>query len=246
MQSEHLNSAPVKEAIIEFRFSSQVSLENLRSLETKLPTGYNKLQPVIQSEIGITFQDGELKGNNGASKKIKGYRSDNNEINTVAIFESDRFVFSKLAPYSNWDDFKQHAANIWQLYKLLQENVAFTRIATRFVNEIKLPLIDEKLEFDDYLTTCPKIPANMPDILIRFFSKISIPCIEERSIASVTLSSGEIQDSTISIILDIDVFRDGLSTPSENELWCAMDVLRDIRNKSFFGSITEKTRGLLK
>jgi len=245
MQSEHLSLAPIKEAIIEFRFNQKIDLANIFNLEKKLPSGYSGFQSVVQQEFGFSFQDGEIQTTDAGRGVVSGYRSDNESLKTVVIFESDKFIFSKLAPYTNWNDLKSQAMNIWQIFKP-SKDLGFSRIATRYVNEINLPIVDGELDFDEYLTICPKIPKGMPDILIGFLSKVAVPYYDEGITATVTLSSGNLppHPNKLSVMLDIDIFRAGQLALSDRELWAAMDILRDVKNTAFFGSITEKTKEL--
>jgi uncharacterized protein (TIGR04255 family) len=48
----------------------------------------------------------------------------------------------------------------------------------------------------------------------------------------------------VSIVLDIDVFREYQSPANEDETWSTLDRIRDIKNEIFEACITDKTREL--
>jgi len=246
MEIEHLNSAPIKEAIIEFQLNQKIDPEQLQELEGELPEGYADFKTSIRKELGIKFEDGKLVPQGESPEILTGYRSDNEQLKTVVFFETDKFRFSKLAPYTDWEDFVSEAFKLWNTYKPQDEPIQFKRIAIRYINELMLPLDEGKLDFDDYLTTTPKVPHGMPDVLARFLSKISVPCHEDQIMATVTLNSNQIQNGHLPIVLDIDVFSLGELTLSDKGLREKLNIIRDIKNKVFFGSITPKTKELFK
>ena len=49
------------------------------------------------------------------------------------------------------------------------------------------------------------------------------------------------QKDFITIILDIDVFKQAQFALDSNESWDLLEAFRDFKNKIFFGSVTERT-----
>ena len=71
-----------------------------------------------------------------------------------------------------------------------------------------------------------------------------VPDIKGQCLAIITQMYQPGQDpSAISVVLDIDVFREKLFV-NEQEAWATIDQLRDFKNLVFFDSITEKSAEL--
>ena len=49
----------------------------------------------------------------------------------------------------------------------------------------------------------------------------------------------------ISVILDIDIFRLGIESWQDSDVWSFLDKLRDRKNEIFECCITDRTRGLI-
>ena len=47
-----------------------------------------------------------------------------------------------------------------------------------------------------------------------------------------------------SVILDLDVFKDGVEIVSDDEVWGLLETLRNRKNEFFEGSLTDKARAL--
>ena len=240
--NEHLEHAPIKEAIIDLRLNSNIGIGQLDSLKDSLPEGYSELKPTFRQGVHLAFNDGVIETKEQRSQQ--GYRSDQTERGFVAQFHENGITVSKLPPYTEWSDFKREARTLWDIYKTILGKVELSRIAVRYINEIHLPLTDGKLDFDQYLTNCPKIPIGMPDILVNFLSRIAVPYDKLDALALVTLSLGDGNRDFFPLTLDIDVYRNQKLDLPEREIWALFDELRAIKNQAFSGSITETTKAI--
>jgi uncharacterized protein (TIGR04255 family) len=121
-----------------------------------------------------------------------------------------------------------------------------TRIATRFINRVDLPI--DGLDFDEYLAAPPKIPAGLPNVLVEFLVRLVIPQREAGSNVVLTqaLESVNPDNKSVSVLIDIDAFKSIELEASSEQLWAHFHELRDIKNQTFFCSITQKTLELLK
>lgn len=246
MQSaEHLSKAPIREAVIDIRTDSQIPTDQIKTLEAKLPAGYGELQPTLEKGVNFTFKNGNFETNHKES--LIGFKSENKEHGFIVQFQSNGLCISKLAPYQNWDTFKQAAMELWEIYKLVLNDFEFKRVAVRYINEIHLPFTDGKLDFDRYMANCPKVPEKMPDQLLNFLNRIVVPYEEISTLAVITQNISDPvkkNEPYIPYIIDIDVYRDSKLDLSESEIWAFFDQLRDIKNHAFNGSITEETKEL--
>lgn len=97
------------------------------------------------------------------------------------------------------------------------------------------------LDFDEYFTAFPRIPPNLPQSLTTFLSRVVVPIEQERATVSVSLALEETQQQGfVSVLLDIDVARETPNLSGSSEIWTTLDSFRSLKNKAFFGSLTEK------
>lgn len=242
--TEYLAHAPIIEAIIDIRLKTNIDADKAKSLAPLLPNGYGELMPTFLDDVGFTFSDETVKANHDRS--LVGYRSDNESEKLVAQFHNNGITVSKLSPYEGWEPFKKKAQQIWEIYKSLLNEPEFSRIAVRYINKISLPFSENGFDFDHYLTNCPQVPGGMPDVLAGFIGRIVIPCEKETAIAVITSSLSAENQDPLSLILDIDVYREEYLDLNETEVWAFFDQLRTIKNTAFFGSITDKTKAIYK
>lgn len=182
----------------------------------------------------------------GSSKNLNhwlyGYRVETEPKGKVVQFNADNFSFSWLRPYDTWESFIGEARENWEVYEQLWKPTSVVRIGTRFINRIAIPT--EALDFDDYFTAFPRIPPNLPQTLVTFLSKIVVPVEGDRTAVTITLAlEDERPKDMLSVILDIDISREGPNLDPEESIWNVIDGFRDFKNKAFFDSLTNKALG---
>jgi len=144
------------------------------------------------------------------------------------VIKRDGFEFHQLIPYTNWENFWKEFKIFWIFWSayikyIKPENV--TRMGARFINIIDLPLGNDGVDLEDYFNLYPQIPSyfkKMNDFLMR----VVIPFEKEEidSIITQTLANSQ----NMSIVLDIDVFKQNLNFKADNEKE-AQDVLEKLR-----------------
>ena len=245
----HLTRAPIVEALVDFRIRSNsepISVEDIEGIHNAILAKYpTKIEnKIFQTNfIFNTTEPSEQK----MSGILSGYRFESADKKFVLQLSPDGFTLSQLAPYNNWNDLINEAKWCWNEFNRISENSSIIRVATRFINKINIPLV-ASIDFDDYLTSSPKIPDNLPQTTGEFLSRNVIHCIEQQAILVLTQSfqnpSADIQ--SLQVIIDIDVFKEGNFDCKENEHWVLLETLRDLKDDAFFGSITPKTLDLIK
>ena len=154
------------------------------------------------------------------------------------------FTLSRLAPYKDWNDLRTEANLLWRQFRQRFASVPVSRIAVRYINEIKLPL--PIVDFDEYLTAAPKSPTGVPQAFSQFLTRVMIPD-EEKKCVSVISHVMEAppeetpNGSSVTLLLDIDVFREILPPiVDDDRLWDGIDELRLQKNRMFFAHLTDK------
>ncbi len=156
------------------------------------------------------------------------------------------FTFNRLAPYNSWEEFSNDARNLWEIYKDICKPAFVTRAAVRYINRIDIP-VEGPIKLQDYLKTAPDIASGLPQKnLSSFFMQLQIPQ-EDLNCMLVINETLALPPSPgfISVIFDIDLFRQQAWQSDDEDIWDFLTQLRERKNQVFRESITEKTEELI-
>ncbi len=235
---EHLRNAPLKEAVIDLRTSlaEEISGERFVELKDVLAADYPKVDKtrVLETEIKLG-QDTHGR----ATLLDSGARYTSEDGTQVAQFQTNGFSFSRLRPYTRWTEILPEALRLWHQYLEIANVEHVTRVAVRYINRIDLPV---PVDFDDYFTAPPKIPEGLPQTLAAFLTRIVMVDEDTNTLANVTQSLERgLDEKSVSVILDIDTYRQGQFSTDVAELTPIFEELHTFKNRIFFGFITEQT-----
>jgi uncharacterized protein (TIGR04255 family) len=240
----HYDKAPIREAIIEIQIDQTVplNLADLEILSDRVP-GYSERRNLLRGQL-----TGQLSPGQQPTATIKqdqiGYQFIGGEGKHIAGFRLDGFAFSRLAPYQTWEQLRDEAKKLWALYRQLVGSASVTRVGLRYVNQLDLPI--PLRDFRDYIRSYPEISSDLPQQLASFFMQVQIPQIDIG--AMLILNTAIVPPpgpNVVSVVLDIDVIKDGLKSSSDEEAWNTMEMLRIRKNLIFEGCITNTTRELI-
>lgn len=236
-----LNHPPIREAIIDIRVAQlpDGDIEKLQHLPSSMQKEYSQVDEIHQSTFGFIVENGQERAEHG--HQILGYRHISSDGKNHLQFRKDGFTVSRLEPYQGWDIFSEKAKEAWEAYKNIfnLDEKDVTRIATRYINILRLPL---PVDFKEYLITPPEVPSSLPQSISQFISKIAIRFDDGSHNAIVTQGLDSLEQSNANIVLDIDTFYEEGVTAAN--IWDKLNMLRDTKNRIFFESITEKTKGM--
>lgn len=237
----HLKNAPIVEAIIDIRakLRNTFKVEEFSSLREALSNNYPVMEERRAIEFGGTIAGGKVQ-QTLADKGPMGYFFKSHDGEKVAQFRQDGFTFSRLKPYTNWQEVLEEAKRLWKLYMDKASPEIMTRIAVRYINQLDIPLPIN--DFAHYLTAPPIIPQNLPQNLYHFLTRVTIHDEKLDIMANIIQGLQSISKKDyVAVMLDIDVFKNKESGFAESEIWPTFEQLRDLKNRIFFDSITEET-----
>jgi uncharacterized protein (TIGR04255 family) len=239
----NLPRAPIVEAVIEIRVRTSRTLEetSLRSiLEPKL-SDYVFLDSVREYHGELKFESGRLPSQKVQDVGWKGVRFRSSDKKHIAQFNRDGFAFSRLEPYLTWEQLESESDRLWNVYKELAQPVEIQRLGLRFINRIKLP--PGELLFEDYIQPAPSSPRDLDLPFHGFMHKDTLAVPGHSYAINVIRTIQQLSGTTesgVALILDIDVFTtEGFDLDSA-VLPQRLLEMRWLKNKVFFGSITEK------
>jgi uncharacterized protein (TIGR04255 family) len=246
----HLNKAPIVEALIDFRVKAKDGLQpsDLQPIQEKLKDRYPTKKSIrqIKAEFSMNVGDGaapEIPIRSTSESSI-GIRLDSIDRLRVLQAQIHGFTFSRLKPYDTWETLLEEAKTLWNLYIEVAAPVSLTRVTTRFINRLELPLPIP--EFEEYLTRPPVVPNGIPESVSEFLSRIvAHDTASGASIVVIQALETVVPGSNIlPVLLDIDVFKQANFDINSNDYWELLSEFRKLKNTAFFGSITERTKEL--
>ncbi|MBA7634113.1 hypothetical protein ES703_41692 [subsurface metagenome] len=235
-----LKNAPITEALIDIRIKlpSIFDAEKIDLIYKTIKAQYPERQvQKISEAIFAPKEDSVVKS---AGAKINGYRYISTDKKQILQTRLDGFTFSRLHPYIKWQNLRDEAFRLWELYKNITSPVSITRVAVRYINNLNIPMPIK--DFGDYLTAPPTVPDKLPQRVSSFLTRIVFhePSINANAI--ITQALEQIVTDTAPIILDIDVFKFQPKGITEKDVWETIEKLRHFKNKIFFESITNSLK----
>ena len=234
----YLKNAPIAEALIDISVKPSSSVQNAQQLDelcAKLKDTYPDKK--LQQQFKIEFFPGPPPQERKETRFV-GYRLTSANGLQVIQASPDKITFSRLRPYQTWEQLREEAQRIWKIYTEIVKPELITRIATRFINSIEIPL--PMRDFSDYLTAAPSIPEKLPQGISSFFTRVVLPDPTTGAVAIVTHAlESVVTPKVVPIIIDIDVFIERIFENHE-KAWATIDTLRDMKNLIFFESVTDK------
>ena len=243
----HLSNAPIVEGLVDIRIkpSDDFKPEALGALRDLFKERYPIHKEALQVQANFEFKEGENPRQSVVSQKV-GYRLESADGRYVLQLQHGGFTLSRLKPYETWDTLFEEAKRLWPIYLSVTKPAAVTRVATRYINRLELP--GPRLDFDDYLAAPPTIPKPLPQVISEFVTRISV--FEEKTGASIVITQAleplNPANNAVPVIIDIDVFKEVAFPADSEEYWQLLSEFRYLKNKAFFGSITDRTLELFK
>lgn len=233
--------APIIEAVIDIRVLPRKDL-NFETLDQIVRKEFLKDYPLVAKQFQNEFllQSGQFPQANPVTSNI-GLRFTSESNNEILQIRENGFSFSKLAPYENWEKFRDKAKYLWAIYQKTTFPQHIIRIAVRFINRFDFP--GTNIELSDYLNVFPQVPE------CNFIKGFSMQAVLNQSDIDSTLIITQAlipsaNPDTVSILLDFDLFNEKQRSPKD-DFWIFLEQLRKRKNHFFEISITDKTRELI-
>jgi len=242
LKNRHYDKAPIKEAIIDIHVENSPLLTPANFETIAPPEGYQKRQTLMMGQVRGQLLEGQLTAT--AKQDPMGYAFVGDEGKHIAEFRVNGFTFHRLAPYQTWAQFRNEAKILWDLYRQVAGALHVVRFGLRYVNQLDLPM--PVRDFRDFIRSYPEVSSDLTQQLAGFFMQVRIP--QEDLGAMLILNESMVPPSgpnAVSVVLDIDVFKQGLKLESDDEVWNTMEEFRLRKNLIFEGCITNNTRELI-
>jgi len=244
-EPRHLNNAPIREAIIDFRVKlpSEFRVSEFLSLKEQIGDRFPKFKERRLFKGEFKIAPGKPISTTTEEQGLHGYFFITDDEKKIAQFRIDGFTFSRLKPYTYWEEIFNEAKDLWALYVDAANPQSVTRIAVRYINQLDIPL--PITDFSTFLTAPPNIPDSLSCVISGFLTKITTDFPELDIKANVIQALEKSKEANhISLILDIDVYKSQDFSLDSQDLWSFFEQFHELKNRIFFQSITEETARL--
>ena len=240
----HLSRAPITEALIDLRVSQlaePLSDASLDFLRTRLQERYPRVERQEAFRAEVKLKEGLSIQGDTAKRRFRGFHFKPNDGLTIAQFRVDGFTYNRLKPYTSWEEILPEAVKLWKLYVAIGAPETVTRTAVRYINHLQLPLAGGALDFSQFLTAPPHAPEGYPRQLSGFLTRLQLDEPDEKLAAIVTQASEpSLEAASQTILFDVDVFSERELSPDDDaRLTSTLEQLRGLKNRIFFGALTE-------
>lgn len=238
----HLANAPIREAIVDVRVKARQDFkaEQFRDLVSQLaPT-----HPVVEEQRGfeavVEFGPGGPRPPRTTEARLRGLIFKSADQLDLAQFRVDGFTVNRLKPYTSWSQIFPRALEFWRGYVRVARPEMVTRLALRYINRIGLPR--NLRDFGEVMLGPPPVPADLPQELSRFLTRVTVHD-PETGLSAHVLQALETDPSAerANLILDIDAFGEEHVEPDSERIRGTFEALHEFKNRIFFGSLTEQT-----
>jgi uncharacterized protein (TIGR04255 family) len=234
---DHLKNAPIVEAVIDIRVLRELaaSPDTFAGLTSSIGQRYSQVGSIHSLEARFGIESGkELPP--AQRRADLGWRYQAGP--EVVQFRVDGFTFSRLEPYTNWDEVFGEAFRLWGIYLNLARPKQLSRIAVRYIN--RMTVIGSR-NIGDFLAAPPMLPKPVTPIIRDFLTRIHVED-KPRNSAAVIVQALEPQfdPNVMSLLLDIDAYNEFNLDPTDPDRPLQFLRLRELKNEIFYASVTEK------
>lgn len=238
-----LSRPPIREAIVEVN-CEPVELRRVTALRDRLAADWPRARPFRIASVALNLPEERRGAAPEPGGEQSGWRCENADGTEAVLLRRDGLTFARLADYPGWSAFVDRFLTLWGDYVADAGPVEVRRVAVRFVNDLRLPICDQ-FHFERYLTTAPRPPAGLAPEIGDFLVQMTLPGGAEGLRVSVTQATDAAARTAteLPVLVDIDVGWDR-TLPVDPRLPArlaeALGQLRELKNKAFFGLVTEE------
>ncbi len=239
-KQRHLSRAPITEALIDIQVSHAdgLTFTRIKDALSGSDFGYYVKNPIADGFFDFRFtQDGRSQTTTQSTQT--GLRLHSADEKYVAQIRLSGLTLSRLPPYEEWSTLIEETRRIWKVYTERLTPARVTRVATRYINNLQLPLKPGD-SYQTYLNKLVDVPNEAPQVVESFFQRLQLFDLETAARVNLTLAlDATPTDGPAPVILDVDASTTTDLLPENERVWETLDRLRILKNRTFFGTITE-------
>ncbi len=222
---------PLREALVDIRLREELPASVLQKFEA--PNGFPLKKRIKHGQFQFQVEEDKPFAAKVLTEEALGMRYEREDASEVVQLRRNGLTYSILKNYPGWEVLREVVRREWERFLAISGPVNVSRLAVRYINAINIPV---GADYDEYLTTAPRVPKLIPPIVSSFIQRVVVPFEEDRANAIIT----QTLEMPAPAALDIDVFTECLLEGASADIWSRLEKLRNIANRIFFSSLTEK------
>ena len=239
----HLRAPPIVEALVRLVASPPLALtpEFAAEFQKALADDYPRVDHRKSWQHSFLVRQGENPTvlPQGGAVRPDALRFTSADGKHVAFFGEEGYSFSRLHPYEGWGPFIAEARRGWDVGKGFLSSGQLVGLGLRFINAIEVPM--PVRDVGQYLVSPPAISETIVDTVSAFLSRVLFEDPQTGATVSFTQTTGgPTNPTTGKLVLDIEVSRTWPTEKTDDEVWLALDQFRELKNRVFFQSVTDK------
>lgn len=232
-----LTNAPIQEAVIDFRTSDEGE-DRLSRLEVVAEALGGDLPEVRTQRIfeGRLHLEDEGMAVRQDPPTVVGLMLRSGDGRRVAQVRRGGFSLSHLRPYESWATLYSETMRFWATYCEIVKPETVTRVATRFVNRLRMP---ERYETSEYFTTPLEMAPGVQGLMASF-NYFYVLAADSRTFAGVRLANEAVSPGQehSTVLFDIDCYIPETRSPEDDKITDDLSALRTLKNNVFFRTLT--------
>ncbi len=237
-----LNAAPIVEAVLDIDCDMGPKFE-LATLEEAARDTFRSAYPKFQTQFLEEHQIRQTGGDSAehlTKRGIQAFMFHSADSKQLVQVRAQGYSFNRLAPYSTLTDYIAEIERTWRQFVKFASPVQIRAVRLRYINRLLLPLVDGRLEFNDYLKVSPQLPDESNLTFVGFLNQHSAVEAKTGNLANIVLTTLPPEDDILPLIFDIGVSH---GEPGEIDDWpwiCEnIMALRGLKNRIFQNTLTE-------
>lgn len=236
----HFKNPPIIEAVIAFSIATlpDSALEKFRGFAGEMAAGgFRQPEPLTQHEIQLKIE-GEISSFDKSTTPF-GLKFLSEDGLHAVQFNKSSFVFSRLGQYDCWEQFRDEAKKLWEIFSRATEGMEAVGVGVRYINKLFIPIgIDPAI----YVRAFPKLPDEISTPISDLFMRVGMAIAEPpgRFVHTQALLPTE-KEGFATLIFDND-FQFPTQGKSQAQIWEILEEVRELKDRYFVYLTTEKMR----
>lgn len=238
-----LAKPPVVTAIFQLKFDNgSVKVEDYLRFDNELKRVFEQRNESIESNFSFSLSTklpplGRSQVSGESNTRRTGYVYFTTDQKEKLTLSESEITYTTEKPYEGWISFKQKVLQVLSTVSPMMDNVTVRRTSIRFINQFSFEEFeDPTIYFNSQISSTD---SAMPYPLMKYGFRLTYD-IEEGIYSIVNQNVDHLPDKYV-YIFDIDVLNRNNLLFEVNTLSETIEALRNIKNKLFFGNITDKT-----
>jgi uncharacterized protein (TIGR04255 family) len=239
---------PIIEAVIEVRFATAIDERDLAAVSRALGKWYPGEQILSSTQFLFEVPAGvpAAPPTPQVAAGSPAYRRASLDQTEILLAMPGSFAVSQLADYPGWAVFFARFQRDWEERKRVVGYCKITRVGVRYINRLDLAATGPVVSYEDYLCFYAQTPEELgPTVAYGAQAVFQSTAVGGR----ITVNSGVVTspiEQHLSIMLDIDVYRENDLPQKDDDLFRLLESFRTEKNRVFEACITDRARELFR